>query len=523
LLILRKPIEKAEVVLLSPPYTLWQYEDVLRRREIEVLLGTRLREDKSGSFTTCLSPLAVDKIRRLTFTHGFLAPNLHRDSTWQAVLENGDVFITKSKRKDPRYATHGIHEYKGKFYPQLAKSLFNLAGLEPEQKVLDPFCGSGTVLLESYLNGLKGFGFDMNPLAVKISRAKLAILDVDPYLRDRLLAKFQDRLDYMERDIKWISMFPANLHDEIRSWFPEPVIGKMGWLLNEVSYVPDARLREFLEIIFSSIVRQVSQQDPRDLRIRRRAVQIKDAPVRELFEERLKEQRKRLQHFSERCNRSPYKFSKATVVLGDSREAETFESNGLIPSSIDAIVTSPPYATALPYIDTDRLSILLLFGIEASKRGTLEESITGSREIKKKTKGEIEEKIDLADWGVINSHTAQKLITEIRHRNINSDGGFRKQNMAALLYRYFSDMSVVMQNLDKLLKPNASAFFVIGDTKTEAGDKVITIKSGQVLKETGETLGWNLIDTIPITVTTEDRPHSKNSITENDIIWFQKN
>jgi hypothetical protein len=114
------------------------------------------------------------------------------------------------------------------------------------------------------------------------------------------------------------------------------------------------------------------------------------------------------------------------------------------------------------------------------------------------------------------------LITEIRHRNLNSDGGFRKQNMAALLYRYFSDMSVVMKNLNALLKPNASAFFVIGDTKTEAGNKIITIKSGQFIKETGEALGWELVDTIPITVTTEDRPHSKNSITENDIIWFRK-
>ncbi|TLD40223.1 MAG: putative modification methylase [Candidatus Jettenia ecosi] len=522
LLILRKPVEQTKISLLSPPYKLWQYEILLRKKEIETLLDCRLCDDKSGNFTACLSALSIDKIRRLTFTHGFYSPDLHRDSTWQAVLENGDAFITKSRRKDPRYVTHGIHEYKGKFYPQLAKSLFNLAGLQHEQTVLDPFCGSGTVLLESYLNGLKCVGFDMNPLAVKISRAKLSILEVDPYLRDRLLAKFQERLDYMESDIKWISAFSNNLHDEILSWFPKLVIGKLGWLLKEISYIPDARVREFLEVVVSSVVRQVSQQDPRDLRIRRRAEPIKDAPVRELFEERLKEQRKRLHHFAERCNRSPYRFNKSVAMLGDSREIANFKRGGLLPSSVDAVVTSPPYATALPYIDTDRLSILLFFGFESNKRSVLEESITGSREIKKKAKSEIDEKIDSEDWGVIASPTARKLVTEIRRRNLNSDGGFRKQNMAALLYRYFLDMSVVIANLNAVMQPDASAFFVIGDTRTEAGDKVIAIKSGQVLAETGEILGWDLVDTIPITVTTEDRPHSKNSITENDIVWFKK-
>lgn len=522
LLILRKPITQTEITFLNPPYNLWPYETILRRKEIEVLLGRQLPSSNTKDVKIKLDTLSIDKIRRLTFTHGFVSPDLHRDSTWQAVLENGDAFITKSKRKDPRYVTHGIHEYKGKFYPQLAKSLFNIGGLEPGQTILDPFCGSGTVLLESFLNGLKGVGFDMNPLAVKISRAKLSILAVDPYLRDRLLAKFQDRIENIDSDPKWISSFPANIHSEIISWFPPPVIGKLGWLLKEISYIPDSRVREFLEIITSSIVRLVSQQDPRDLRIRRRVDPITDAPVKELFLERLIEHRMRLQHFSERCNKSPYIFNKNIAMLGDSREIESFHSAGLLSTPADAVVTSPPYATALPYIDTDRLSILLFFGIESGNRSTLEESITGSREIKKKTKNIIDQKIDGLDWGVINSPTAQDLITEIRTRNKNSEGGFRKQNMAALLYRYFSDLTGVMKNLDKAVKPDGSVFFVIGDTKTEAGGKVVSIKSGQVIKEIGVDMGWNLVDTISITVTTEDRPHSKNSITENDIIWFRK-
>jgi tRNA G10 N-methylase Trm11 len=515
-------LRKIDVDLLSPPYTLWKYEDELRKKEVRALLNCSLKVKRSGILSVCVSPLSLDKLRRLTFTPGFVSSNYHRESTWQAVLENGDAFSSASRRKDPRYATHGLHEYKGKFYPQLAKSLFNLAKLEPGQLVLDPFCGSGTVLLECYLNGLKGVGFDMNPLAIRISRAKLNILEVDPYLRDRLLARFQERLDRMESDIRWIASFPSSLHDELLSWFPEPVIGKMGWLLNEISNVPEGRVREFLEVVVSSIVREVSQQDPRDLRIRRRHEPIKDAPVCDLMKRRLEDQRKRLQHFSERCDRSPFQFCNSVASLGDSRDLRTYQSAGIAQASVDAVVTSPPYATALPYIDTDRLSILLILGIDSRSRTALEESITGSREIRKKRKSEIEERIDASDWSAIKSSKAQKLITEVRRRNLNSDGGFRKQNMAALLYRYFDDMSVVMKNLDRMLKPKSNAFFVIGDTRTEAGGKFVRIESGQVLREGGESLGWSVVDIIPITVTSEDRPHTKNRISENDIIWFKK-
>jgi hypothetical protein len=66
------------------------------------------------------------------------------------------------------------------------------------------------------------------------------------------------------------------------------------------------------------------------------------------------------------------------------------------------------------------------------------------------------------------------------------------------------------------------AFFVIGDNRTTAGDKEIRIQSGQALQEIGISLGWKLADTIPITVTTENRLHVKNSITENSILWFKK-
>lgn len=520
LLVLRKPFEEMKFRIYPPPYKLWPYEAEIRKLEILQLLGVRAKEDLGNVLTVRISPLQIDKLRQLTFSHSFAAPTIYEEPTWQAILENGDA-LKSSARKNPKYVTHGIHAYKGKFYPQLARSLFNLSGLSLGQRVLDPFCGSGTVPLEAYLNGFEGVGFDMNPLAVKIAKAKVEILLVDPYLRDRLLALFQQRVAGLKPS-SGMEVFPEAAIPEIESWFPTAVIRKLVTLLRAIRETPDVRVKEYLEILLSNIVREVSQQDPKDLRIRRRDKPIEDAPVFELFLSHLAEQRARLSAFAARSNKAPRKFRDAHIWQKDSRNVADFESAGIAKGSVNAVVTSPPYATALPYIDTDRLSILLLCGVPSDERSQIEESLTGSREIRNGDRREFEVAIENARFESAPSPTARAIVTKVHELNKNANVGFRRKNMAALLLRYFNDMTKVFRNLDVCLKAGASAFFVIGDNITIAGEQEVIIKSADVLTETAKYLGWKIRERIPITVTTENRRHAKHSITENDIIWCQK-
>ena len=51
-------------------------------------------------------------------------------------------------RQATRYSVHGLHEYKGKFNPQVVRALLNILGIGESDRVLDPFCGSGTTLIE---------------------------------------------------------------------------------------------------------------------------------------------------------------------------------------------------------------------------------------------------------------------------------------------------------------------------------------------------------------------------------------
>lgn len=76
------------------------------------------------------------------------------------------------------YATHGLFPYRGKFHPQMIKGLINVMGLIPGETVLDPMMGSGTVLIEAKLMGIKSIGIDASPFCRFMAQTKLDALTV---------------------------------------------------------------------------------------------------------------------------------------------------------------------------------------------------------------------------------------------------------------------------------------------------------------------------------------------------------
>ncbi|MCL6479520.1 MAG: hypothetical protein K6T65_14130 [Peptococcaceae bacterium] len=71
------------------------------------------------------------------------------------------------------YATHGLFPYRGKFHPQMIKALINIMGLKPGDIVLDPMMGSGTVLIEARLMGIKSVGIDTSPFCRFMAQTKI--------------------------------------------------------------------------------------------------------------------------------------------------------------------------------------------------------------------------------------------------------------------------------------------------------------------------------------------------------------
>ena len=511
ILILRKPMNCSKVTLYPVKYKLWPYEKIISDMERKAICG----KDEDEFLTD--GALDVGRLKKLTFYSSFQV-NDTTFLTWQNMLENGRD--CDALRKDPKYLTHGIHPYKGKFYPQLVRPLLNILGVKAGATVFDPFCGSGTVALESILNGYNAYGCDINPTAVDIAVAKNTIFMVGAYEFDKHVSLFKEDLKHYING-NYDEAFDSEAIEEIYSWFPERVISKIGFILLRIAAVPDERIRKFLKVILSSIIRDISQQEPSDLRIRRRKEPIEDAPVIEMFNYNLDQQYQNIMSFYKIRNSAPEPLGKAHIWRGNSTSLKSVKKY-LQENSVDIVISSPPYATALPYIDTNRLNMLVLEGYNASRRVPIEAEMTGTREIRKSTRCMYEEKIKAEDYGSITSNTARQIIKKVYLQNGSADVGFRKKNMAALLYMYFRDMSDVLNTLNRIVKDGGHICLEIGDTKTTTGEEKVIIRTTQMLRETGKNLGWKLVDDIPVSVTKEKFLHMHNSITENNILIFKK-
>lgn len=518
LLLLRKPDRRVRVVLEPPEYEPWSYEEELRKRETTRVLGEY--EETEDTLEVEIDALDFNRTRRLAFTSYVVSDTGSRSPTWQRILENG-FMEEPGGRKNPKYATHGLHPYKGKFYPQLAKALLNLVPHKEGATLLDPFCGSGTGLLEGRLNGWRSHGIDMNPLAAKIARAKLGVLDVEPRLATEVLDAAEGKARSAPAEFpEDVSAFSPGSVKEIRSWFPEPVVYKMNWLLWMIRSCSAGILQEYLEVILSSIVRDISQQDPRDLRIRRRKPQLEDAAVVARFLEALDAQRTRLERWWANHGHCPHREFPSTILDGDARKWASLEATGVGEETVDLVLTSPPYATALPYIDTDRLSLLVLHGLSSGDRRPLERSLTGSREILTGERRSLEQQIREGADDVPGE--IMDFVSELLAANEENDVGFRRQNRPSLLLRFFRDLSQVFANCHRALVPGGEAFVIIGDNTTTVGGEKWHIPTSDFAVSCAKAVGMELIEEIPIEVTTEDLKHIRHAIKENTILRFRR-
>lgn len=512
ILLLRKPDFTKRYFLLPPSYTMYEYEKELARLEFLRFLP----RVQYGEFIDIKSS-DTEYLKKLTFVSNFKTENGYLYATSQNLLENARK---ESGRKESKYATHGIHAYKGKFYPQLAKSLINIANVESGSRIFDPFCGSGTTLLEAWLNGYEAIGCDMNPLAVRISKAKLECMEIGA-------SSLLDSIRLIERYITkhgiispTLEQFPETVHELLIRWFPLPVLYKLNWLLSRIRLFRDRRIVNFYEVILSDCTRDISQQDPADLRIRRRVNELADSDVFGIFLKKLLFLKDKLISFFSIKDNLGEKFMPWHVFLGDNRKPGVFDDNGVLQDSIDAIITSPPYATALPYIDTQRLSLSAILGLTGEECRKLDGLLTGSREISKSDRDKIEHFLFEAQ-----SDLPKPIITQLQNlylENRKAETGFRRMNMPSLLLRYFTDMREHLLEIKKIIKGGAKAFYVLGDNRTRAGNEWFHIPTSAWIMDIARSVGYDADKILDISVTTENMKHQKNAILKNSILCLTK-
>ena len=452
--------------------------------------------------------------------------NLARNGISPAQLQcflpfNGNG-IALPNRRNLRYGPHGVHEYRGKFFPQLARALLNVAGVRRGETVLDPMCGSGTTLVEASLMGCTSFGVDMNPLSVLISQAKCAILHTSPGVLAKeyeLLKGYLSKTRIGRSRLTWFKHLPQKDRTYLTSWFSPQVLADLDLIAVGVDSTRDQACRDLFRVCLSNILRSVSWQKDDDLRVRKefRADDDTDA-LAEYVNELDRTVRNVLAFLYEDRHFEPGMaqiFEHDARLLG-SPNSPLVRLNG----KIKTIITSPPYATALPYLDTDRLSLCYLGLLSRPYHRTRDYEMIGNREVTERQRREYWLNFQQRKQELPSDVT--HLIDKIDRLNKSGEAGFRRRNLPTLLARYFLDMRRVFQNMARLLKPSAAAYVVIGNNHTIANGQRIDIETDRLLGLIAQSSGLILEEAIPMEMLLSRDIFKKNATASETILCFRK-
>jgi len=241
---------------------------------------------------------------------------------------------------------HYVHPYFASFSPIIPRHFISTL-TEKGAVVLDPFCGSGTTLIEAKLLGRNSVGIDVNPLACLITKVKTRVLSTAQ--RNICLSLSTDVKKQIDSVIGQ-SQLPtskrthASFDPEIPEfrnrdfWFQRHVLTELGIIRAHINACPDEACKDFLLVCLSAIIVRVSNQQ-HETRYRRISKNVPQGTAARLFVEKVSSAIQANSRYGRSATRSSCK-----VICSDLREHVPLEDD-----SVDLVVTSPPYLNAWDY------------------------------------------------------------------------------------------------------------------------------------------------------------------------------
>lgn len=277
--------------------------------------------------------------RALTNVGG--ATRLEGDPADAAMLAHAlDVASSSTAEEAARAHVHGFHSYPARMHPDTARRLIEALS-RPGERVLDPFCGSGTVLVEARLAGRAAIGVDANPLAVRLARLKAQGSSAGE--RERLIAAAREVASAADERRKARAGPSHRYGPEDVALFEPHVLLELDGLrvgLDRLAGHGADALRADLELVLSAILTKLSRRtsDTSEHELPRRIAA--GYPAR-LFIRKAEELAQRLADVAAPLAASP----PALIEEGDARALR-----GVEPGSVHLAVTSPPYPGVYDYL-----------------------------------------------------------------------------------------------------------------------------------------------------------------------------
>lgn len=385
---------------------------------------------------------------------------------------------------------HEWYRFVLSFPPHLVRDYLTRFQITNKKIVLDPFCGTGTTLVECKKLGIPSIGVEANPMAHFASTVKTdwrpapqMLLRQASRIADEAIERF--RVDGLEDDpVSWNG---NGKHRPTLMRLPSELEKLL--LTNSISPLPLHKtlvLRDCLERRCASGLRA---------HLRLALARAMVGPIGNL-------------HFGPEVGVGKPKTDAAVIApwlsqvrsmsdhlqlvqgaavvpnevfRGDARELE----RNLQPRSIDAVITSPPYPNEKDYTRTTRLESVLL-GMIRSKE-----------ELRNLKKGLVRSntrsvyKADKDDRLVADHPEIQRIAQaiEARRNELGKTSGFERL-YARVTKLYFGGMYRHLADLRRFLRRGAQLAYVVGD---QASYLRIMIRTGQLLASIAESLGYQVV------------------------------
>ena len=275
--------------------------------------------------------------RSLTHVGGKIAS--FGDPKTAELLANAlEVKSSLSDEDAARAHVHGFHAYPARMHPLTASRL--VESFCPEGgAVLDPFCGSGTVLVETLLANREAYGSDVNPLAIELAMTKTSPLS--PEGAEELVKTAWEISAFADERRKAKAGPMHRLPPEDMALFDPHVALELDSIRTKIERIKSAKIRMPLFLSLSAIVVKISKKES-DTSEKQAVRRIAAGYTAKLFGKKVEELARRREEFTKML---PDPKPRCVVHNDDATKLAKMK-----PKSVDAVVTSPPYAATYDYV-----------------------------------------------------------------------------------------------------------------------------------------------------------------------------
>jgi len=312
-----------------------------------------------------------------------------------------------------------------------------------EPKVLDPFAGSGTVIIQAKMNGLYAFGNEINPWMTDIANTKANALKIDVEKLENFIKNIElDRMASCPTFLKNEKHFEEDVLNELR---------KLKYYINNNKITNgDTHTQNAIKLAFSSILIPLSnlKRSPCLGYVKNKSISV--SSVKEVFISKVNEIIEDVQKL--RLEIRDFKDDKSMIELSSSA---THNYN----QKFDLVITSPPYMNGMDYAINYKIEMSWLDYVSDHKElKEIKEQMVVCDNVSKKF---------VKNFDSTENKYTNEWIENIK-KNINSNierrGSYRRMDMANIVHKYFDDMYQIMKNVVPVINEKGRFILVVGDS-----------------------------------------------------------